>query len=522
MKKCPKCSIKYDDLWNACILCRVPLVSDSLISKIFSKTRHGSDYIYPLIERAIEQSDTLFFYIDKDLKPLMCNKAVESITGYSRAEIFKSDWLDLLFKASPARREIFKAVLNSCIATAKSRGYEGSIRKKDGTECALSWRNTAITDIAGGVLGVLCLAQDITEFKNSEDSIAGWSVRLRNIFDSIRDYALLTTNLDDKITYFGAGSIEFFGWEGDMTLKDISILFREPERDLVKERIKRAIYESDVFEEETVMLKKSEEFPTMLTVSTLIDNKGERSGYVYVVRDITERKKMERRMVQNEKMAAIGQLAAGIAHEINNPLFVILGRLDMLFMDFESLDQGMRQTLETIRTQAEHMRTIVDRLLSYSRRKAPRMDVIKINDVLKTVYPLVAHHPEFKNITWKVDLSQSIPAISGDFNQLQEIFINLAINACQAMKNGGILMMSSRFDGEGFVEIRVQDTGAGMRKSDIDRLFTPFFTTKEEGTGLGLVICQDIVESHGGKIEVSSEPGKGSIFKIRLPVKSKE
>jgi len=504
-------------------MCKVPLGGDTVVGKLFGKTRQSSDYLFHIIERSIDQANSIFLYLDKDLKPIMCNKAIESITGYRRSEIFKDNWLNLFFRKNPSRMYLFKVTIESCLSSIKSRTYEGSITKKDGSECILSWRNAAITDDSGAILGILCIAQDITEHKNSEDDLAYCSEHLRDIFTSIKDYALITTNLKDKITYYGANSIELFGWKDDMTLKDISILFSGPDRNSKKSSIKKSIAKSGNFESDTTLLRSNgEEFPAAITATTLVNKKKGKSGYVYVVRDITEKKKIERQMVRNEKMAAIGQLAAGIAHEINNPLLVILGRLDMLSMDGDDLSPAVKQTSETIKTQAQRIRTIIDRLLSYSRKKTPHMDLLDINDVLKSVSPLIAYYPEFKKITWKEELTEGLPLAEGDFNQLQEVFLNLALNACQAMPDGGNVTIVSKNAGDGFIEVSVTDTGKGISKEDMDRLFTPFFTTKDDGTGLGLSMCHNSIETHNGKIIVESVPGTGTTFKVKLPVFKKE
>jgi len=523
MKKCPQCSIEYSDIWNMCIICKVSLGQSNVVTRLFGKTRQGANYIFPILENTIDQSEVIFLYLDKNLKPMMCNKAIESITGFTREDVFKGNWLDLLFKKSPSRKEIFKAVLNSCLHSIKSRAYEGSVLKKDGTECVLSWKNTAVVDKSGDVWGLLCIAEDLTEYKSSEDNVAACSERLRDIFANVKEYALLTANLDNKITYYGGGAKELFAWEKDVTLRDVDILFFDAAANNIKSIIKQSIRQSERFEGE-VLLKRGDEkaFPAILTVSPLFDSENKRSGYVYIIRDITERKRMEKQMIENEKMAAIGQLAAGVAHEINNPLLVILGRLDMMEMEESNIEPDTRRILDTIKSQAQRMRVIVDRLLSYSRKRAPQMDQVDINEVLRTIAPLVAYYPEFKKILWQEDLAKSLSKVKGDFNQLQEVFLNLAINACHAMPDGGEMFISSCDTDEGYVEVSIKDTGVGIPKENIGKLFTPFFTTRDNGTGLGLAICYNIVESHKGAIGVKSDLGKGATFNVKLPANNKE
>jgi PAS domain S-box-containing protein len=519
MKICHRCSIAYSDMWNYCIICNSKLYPAGITSKIFSRKRQGAGYLFPIIERSMDQADALFLYLDMRLRPMMCNNAIEHMTGYTRRELFKGDWLGLFFGRNRSRRSIFEAVLASCLSSSKSRAYESSIIKKDGTECVLSWRNTAITDVSGNKWGVFCVAQDITERKLVENDAVICSERIRDIFASIKDYSFITTNPGNKITYYGAGTDKVFNWQRDMTLEDITFIFRTQDRPGIINKIKSEINRTGGFEREFSLLRADgEEFHAALTVTALAGAGPRNNGYVYVIRDITERKRIERQMIENEKMAAIGQLAAGVAHEINNPLLVLLGRLDMLEMDDERLSPNAQKAFDLIKSQASRMRVIVDDLLSYARKKPVRMNTVDINSVLKSISPLAAYHPEFKNILWKEELAGDVSHIKGDFNQLQEVFLNLSTNACQAMPKGGTLTIRSLNLNKDIVRVVIEDTGSGINTEDLSRLFIPFFTTKDKGTGLGLSLCMSIIESHGGNISVESVVDKGTVFKVDLPV----
>jgi PAS domain S-box-containing protein len=521
MKICHRCSISYSDMWNYCMVCNSALESAGIVSKIFPQKRQSAKYLFPIIERSIENADALFLYLDLKLRPIMCNEAIEHMTGYTRKDFFKGNWLDLLFGKNKSRRDIFKAVLSSCFSSEKSRAYEGSVTKRDGSECVLSWRNTAISDASGKIWGLFCVAQDITDHKLTENDIAACSERLRNIFTSIKDYSFITTNLDDKITYYGAGTESLFNWKNDMTLENIALVFKTDDAAGIINKIKSDINKRGSSEQELTLLKlDGSEFPATLTVNALKGSKSKNAGYIYVIKDITDRKKIEDKMIENEKMAAIGQLAAGVAHEINNPLLVLRGRLDMLEMDGEKLSANARKTFDLVRNQADRMKSIVDRLLYYSRKKPINMDIVDINGVLKTISPLIAYFPDFNKIVWKEELDDSVLKIKGDFNQLQEVFLNLSTNACQAMPEGGTLTMRSFNLNKDTVRVTVEDTGPGIKTENLSKLFMPFFTTKDSGTGLGLSLCRSIVETHGGIISVESVIGKGTKFHVDLPTGS--
>ena len=142
-----------------------------------------------------------------------------------------------------------------------------------------------------------------------------------------------------------------------------------------------------------------------------------------------------------------------------------------------------------------------------------------LNELLQSILPLVSYYPQFKKITWKEQFQKDLPAVKGDFNQLQEVFVNLGLNACQAIPDWGELTITTRYNkGESHVEVLVSDTGQGMDDEQLQKLFDPFFSTKEKGTGLGLSICRNIIDLHKGSIEVKSAPGKGTTFTVRLPV----
>ncbi len=519
MKRCPRCSIMYSDMWNLCIICNSELKPPDFISKIFSNNRQSAGYLFPIIERSMENADVLFLYLDVNLKPMMCNKAIEHITGYTRKEIFREDWLKLLFGKNKSKRGIFQAVLTSCFSNLKSRAYEGSIIKKDGLERVLLWENIAILNTSGKPWGLFCTAQDITEYKLADSDFLTSSKQLRDIFSSIKDYALLATNLGDKITYYGAEAENVFKWREDMTLEHINVIFNEKDNAGIINNIKSEISKGEVFEKELDLVRKNgEQFPAVITVSPLLNAKHKSIGYLYVIKDIGERKSIEAKIMENEKMAAIGQLAAGVAHEINNPLLVILGRLDMMEMSEENISSESQKAFDIIKSQAQRMRLITDRLLFYSRKQPVHMDTVDINDILKTISPLLAYYPEFQKIAWKEELQDKLPKVRGDFNQLQEVFLNITINACQSMIRGGMISIRSFHANDNTVEVAIKDTGDGIQQNNLSKLFLPFFTTKDNGTGLGLAICHSIIKSHNGTISVETAIGKGTIFRVSLPV----
>ncbi len=226
-------------------------------------------------------------------------------------------------------------------------------------------------------------------------------------------------------------------------------------------------------------------------------------------------------LIQSEKLASLGKLAAGIAHEINNPLGGIL-IYSYLILEETPKDNPHYDNLKKIVKETTRCKDIVKGLLEFARPKEPEMSLTDINDVIERSLSIVERQVLFQNITIKKEYSRGLPRTIADGAQLQQVFINMIINAAEAMKgNGALTIKSSLEQDKQYLAIEFTDTGHGIREEDKKRLFEPFFTTKEvgKGTGLGLAISYGIIQKHNGAIIVSSQVGKGTTFKVRLPVR---
>lgn len=220
---------------------------------------------------------------------------------------------------------------------------------------------------------------------------------------------------------------------------------------------------------------------------------------------------------RSEQLASVGRLAAGVAHEINNPLTGVLAFADML-REKENMDAQDREDLELIIRETIRAREIVKGLLDFARETPQVKKLLDVNDLARQTLKLLGKREAFQNINLVENLTEPLPQVHGDRNQLQQVFVNLALNACEAMPEGGTLMLStSRTDGK--VVLEVSDTGCGIKREHLDMIFEPFFTTKPvgKGTGLGLSVSYGIVHQHGGTLEVDSQEGKGTTFKVTLP-----
>jgi len=230
----------------------------------------------------------------------------------------------------------------------------------------------------------------------------------------------------------------------------------------------------------------------------------------------------QEQLLQSEKLASIGQLAAGVAHEINNPMGVILGFAQGILKTL-SEDDPLRRPLTTIEKESLRCNRIVQNLLDFARHSEPTPHLTNINELINASCDLVEHQTSLQNVKLIKGYNSALPSIMADPNQLQQVFINIMLNAYQAMPDGGTLHIATRQVGSE-LQVIFTDTGVGIPPENVQNIFDPFFTTKEvgEGTGLGLSVSYGIVKAHGGDIEVESQAGKGTTFVIKLPLEKSE
>jgi signal transduction histidine kinase len=248
------------------------------------------------------------------------------------------------------------------------------------------------------------------------------------------------------------------------------------------------------------------------------------NSIVVVMTDVTDSAMLQAKLMHAEKMAAVGQLVSGVAHEVNNPLTAILGFTDLL-MENTELPEGARRDLRVILQEAQRTKQIVQNLLSFARQMPPQRRPVQLNAILRRTLQLRAYDFTSHGIEVLERLDESLPEVIGDSHQLQQVFLNILNNAYDAVRETGrvarIEIMSARSDTA--VEVSFRDNGAGIEYPD--RIFDPFFTTKEvgKGTGLGLSICYGIVREHGGEIVCHNNlDSEGATFIVRLPLAVEE
>jgi len=257
-----------------------------------------------------------------------------------------------------------------------------------------------------------------------------------------------------------------------------------------------------------------------VTTSPIFGEEGTVTASVHVIRDVTVRKRMAQRLMIADRLASIGELASGIAHELNNPLTSIIG-FSQLLLD-RDIPPEITADLHIISSEAQRAAGVVKNLLTFARKHAPQKQLLDVHEVINNVLELRRYEQKVNNIRVKSRLADNLPFIMADYFQLQQVVLNIIINAEHFMleaHNKGTLTVSTRRQND-TVEIAFTDDGPGIPKENLKHLFDPFFTTKEvgKGTGLGLSICHGIITGHGGEIIADGEPGPGATFTIRLPI----
>jgi len=398
---------------------------------------------------------------------------------------------------------------------------------------------------------VVSLEQSQTRLNQSSQELRGTKETLENIIQSSVD-AIVATDPKGRITFANRSMHEIIlgeaGAEGNLLGVKMSQLYSggylEAKKimNIIRDRGRLVNYETTISWNGRVL-------PILTSASLLKDEKGAVVGTLGVIKDLTEKKKLEEELkkaqselVQKDKLAAIGRLASGVAHELNDPLTSILTFSNLLRE--ETVEESSRESLDIIVKEAIRARRIVSDLLSFSRESKPALQWIDLNDVLNLSLLLLEKQGALEKVEVQLNLAKELPLVRGDSGQLQQVFTNILLNATYALPpavaaGGGspsgerrIFLKTQFFDGQEesvtpppalkgpFVRIQIGDTGKGIRPDDMNKIFDPFFTTKPtgEGTGLGLYIVSGILKNYGAPHYLESAPGRGTIFFVDFPL----
>jgi two-component system sensor histidine kinase HydH len=335
------------------------------------------------------------------------------------------------------------------------------------------------------------------------------------------DNAVISVDNKGKIKTFNRKSEEIFNKKKEEVLnKDCQEVLN---LNILGESIfKKCLLEKKNISQEIILEEKGLKKKILdLNSSFLTDESGEITGVVAVIRDVTEIKDLNEEVARHKRLAALGKLSAGIAHEIRNPLSSIRGLAQFVYNSFSKTDER-KEDLNTIIQEVDRLNKLVVQVLDFAKLKKPNLTPFSLNDLIRKVVGLFKSEIKDKQVKFSLGLSPNISRIQADEDQVRQILMNLIINAAQAiLKKGEIKIKTEKalLKGEPAIKLIIEDNGIGITEKDFNQIFDPFFSTKEQGSGLGLSIVYKLVEAHQGEIKVESKEGKGTKFIIFLPQK---
>jgi PAS domain S-box-containing protein len=441
------------------------------------------------------------------------NEGFTRFCGYTRKEAIDKTTAELCLWAKPEEQDRMLSLLKKNIRFSNE---EFNCRTKSG-EMRIGLFSTEMFSIGGKQCRVSVI-KDITERKQAEKKITRAAEAWRVTFDSITDSVSIIDN-DFKLVRVNKAFADAFG-------KRPQGLIGKPCYEVMhktNEPIANCPHRKTLQTKKPATLEFFE--PTLgisieSTTAPMLNEKGEIIGCVQVARDVTERKQMQEQLMLTDRLASIGELASGVAHELNNPLTSVIGFSQLLVEG--DIPQGMKEELGLINSEAQRCASIVKNLLTFARKHAPLKQLSQINDIIEDVLKLRAYEQKVSNIEVERRFASDLPEVMVDYFQMQQVFLNIVINAeyfmAQAHNSGRLIVTTQKFNRS--VRVSFTDDGSGISRENLSSLFNPFFTTKEvgKGTGLGLSICHGVVTEHDGRIYARSGPGKGATFIVELPV----
>lgn len=473
------------------------------------------------------------FVIDRQHRITHWNKACEELTGYPRQQMVGSmrTWLPFYHEERPTMADLVAdqniRALEFFYQGQKLRpsphlpgAFEATIRlpQEQGATRHLFVVASPIFSEQGQIMGAVQAMVDISERERLARHLKESEEKYRQLVETSLDGIALHSR--DQIIFANTAFIRMFGYSKPEELAGVPLLslihpIYHPALLRHLREIGRRFYRPRFFK---IQGLKKDGTVFDIEVGSMPSRYEGKLLFQTHVRDITEKKRLEEQLSRSEKLAALGQLAAGVAHEINNPLGGILVYSYLLLEDM-SPEQPERRQVEKIIREATRCKEIIRGLLDFSRQGPSTMQPVDLNALLRDLLSLVANHLNFQDVEIETHLAPDLPVVAGDRGKLEQVFLNLFMNAGEAMAGHGTLTVRSSHNLMGAVEIRVSDTGPGIKPEHLPRLFDPFFTTKRvgQGVGLGLSISYGIIKQHRGRIYVDSSGPHGTTFVIELP-----
>jgi two-component system, NtrC family, sensor kinase len=469
----------------------------------------------------LEEMEDAYFEVDLGGHLTFVNNSVCRDLGYSREEL-----IGMSYRAFTAENDIDSVfrVFNEVYRTGvPNKGSPWKTIRKDGVQGFAETSISPLRDNTGEIIGFRGVGRDITDRRKTEQKLRQSEENYRTLFNNSVIGTVVLDADTARIVMINQAALKMFGFTSpEEASREEAFDFVLPDdKERYLEITKTAVFKQNSHEGYQVraLTKEGREIWINMTAAKVM-HEG-RLATLISFTDITEQMRQRERLMMTDRMASLGELAAGTAHELNNPLTSILG-FSQLLME-RNVPDDIREDVKIIYSEAQRAANVTKDLLTFARKQAPVKQLNQINSVVEDVLELRAYVHEMNGIEVKKHLARDLPELMVDYFQMQQVFLNIIINAEYFMSeahNGGTLTITTKKQ-NGTVVISIADDGPGIPPENLKRVFDPFFTTKEagKGTGLGLSICHGIVTEHGGQIYVKSQLGKGAIVLVELPVK---
>lgn len=498
---------------------------DIAVQQKLTKELRQSEQRYRELFENIDQGISIS---TREGKFIDCNPAVLKILGYdSKEEFLKIDISKDLY-VNPQDRKEFQRLIEK---DGYVKNYEVIFKKKNGDTIPILLTTQAIKNEKGEVIGYQGLNIDISERIRMEQELREKHGFLTNLLESSAD-CIIVSDMRGRVIFYNKAAERLTGYNADEVIGKFHVTkfySMEMAREIMKKLRSDEYGDRGKLEDYmlTIFGENNEEIPVSLSASIVYEGEKEIAS-LGIFKDLREKITMEKelqdtqvRLLQSEKMASLGSLAAGVAHEINNPLGGILIYASLLMEDFEASGDPRVQDLKKIVDEASRCKEIVKSLLEFGRQTESRFEPIDVNKAIVDDLFFLEKQVLFHDIKIIKQLDQSLPPVAGDPNQIKQVFMNMMVNAAEAMSEGGgsLTITTGSTPDASSIFISFHDEGTGIPAEIQSKIFDPFFTTKGvgKGTGLGLSTSYGIIQSHHGSIDVESQPGKGTTFTIYLP-----
>lgn len=466
----------------------------------------------------IDTTGALVIVLDREGRIVLFNTACQRLTGYTPSEVKDlSIWDTLLVPEEiPAVKDVFQSLCAGEVRNA----FRNNWLDKDGKRHLITWTNTILLDPQGEVAYVIGTGIDITELQQAEEALQEREAKTSAILETTVD-GIITIDESGTIESFNPAAERLLGYRADEVVgRNVNLLMPSPNQEEHDSYIHAYLNTDEpkiigCGREVIAKRKDGITLPVMLAVSeTCLKN---RRIFTGVLHDLTQLKQAEHEIRKADRLALVGQLATGLAHEIGTPLNVIAGNAELLRSDLKA--QGLDAIeLDTIITQADRISHLIERLLTFARPEEHEVEAIALDVPLSNALHLLEPRFRREGISVILEVPGDLPLVRGVNDQLEQIFLNVLVNAWHAMPKGGRVTIRARLVGPQSLEVTFQDNGVGMSATELSHAFEPFYSTKgNRGTGLGLAICRQILDSHDGAIRMESKKGEGTTVFVTLP-----